>query len=58
MPLVWIDKIRTFMKNINVVTAKKQVISHEMKDKLADVFKDDLKSLESLLGRKLWDLSK
>lgn len=55
IPLVWRDKIRTFMRDINVKTDEKPVLSPEMRRKLTAIFTEDVRCLEALLGRKLWD---
>lgn len=54
IPLVWRDKIRTFMRDVNVKTGEKPVLSPEMRQKLTKMFSEDVNLLESLLGRKLW----
>ena len=53
-PLVWRDKIRIFLRDLNVKTGEKPVLSAKMRHQLTAVFDEDVKSLESLLGRELW----
>jgi len=54
-PLVWRDKIRTFLRDFNVKTEEKPAISAQMRQKLTDMLYEDVKSLESLLDKKLWN---
>lgn len=54
-PLVWRNQMRVFLRDFNVKTGEKPVLSAQMRHQLTNIFYEDVKSLESLLGRQLWD---